>query len=236
MRMHTGRLSILTWTAALLLGSILLATTPAPAQEKPAPPAEPSVEPAASQEPAQGAQKPEASKEKRKKGAAVKRDGVPLEEGSTLPPRNLKKVGDHWTPYDPPDPESFPPDATLHIIVPGDTLWDLADLVFGNPYLWPQIWNENRYILDSHWIYPGDPLLLPARPTVVGEVVPQGQEGAPPAPQAATPEPESEDEEEVPTAEAPHDEQASAAPTHTPTPGSAHAPRSVPKIEPLADD
>ncbi|HEX9427905.1 MAG TPA: hypothetical protein VGA64_08960, partial [Candidatus Polarisedimenticolia bacterium] len=64
----------------------------------------------------------------------------------------MKKVGDHWTPYDPPDPESFAPGATLHIIVPGDTLWDLADLAFGNPYLWPQIWNENRYILDSHWI------------------------------------------------------------------------------------
>src|SRR5437773_3526066 len=107
------------------------------------------------------------------------RTGRPLEPGSTLPPTNLKKIGDHWTPYDPPDPESFPPEATLHIIVPGDCLWDLADLVFGNPYLWPQIWNENRYIQDSHWIYPGDPLLLPARPTVVGEVVPQVQEGAP---------------------------------------------------------
>lgn len=109
-------------------------------------------------------------------------------EAPTAPPRNLKKVGDHWTPYNPPDPESFPEGAVLHIIVPGETLWGLADLTYNNPYLWPQLWNENRYITDSHWIYPGDPLLVPARPVVVTdagagavppEIVPQGQEGAP---------------------------------------------------------
>jgi hypothetical protein len=119
------------------------------------------------------------------------------EQRRTSPPTNLKLVGDHWTPWDPPDPESFPPEATLHIIVRGDTLWDLADLTFNDPYLWPQIWNQNRYILDSHWIYPGDPLLIPMRPVVVTpagpnaaspQILPQGQEGAP---QAAFPPPPS---------------------------------------------
>jgi LysM domain len=126
---------------------------------------------------AQDAQKPEGS-------TTVTKQVEP----STAPPRNLKKVGDHWTPYNPPDPESFPEGAALHIIVPGETLWGLADLTYNNPYLWPQLWNENRYITDSHWIYPGDPLLVPARPVVVTdagpsaaapEIVPQGQEGAP---------------------------------------------------------
>lgn len=97
---------------------------------------------------------------------------------STRPPRNLKKVGDHWTPYDPPDPESFPEGAMIHIIVRGDTLWDLAQTHFENPYLWPQIWNENRYILDSHWIYPGDPLLVPPRPTIVSEMEPASDTGS----------------------------------------------------------
>jgi hypothetical protein len=83
-------------------------------------------------------------------------------EESTRPPTNLKKVGDHWTPWDP--PEAGPDD---YIIVKGDTLWDLAEKWLGDPYLWPQIWDENRYILDSHWIYPGDPLVVPGRPTVV---------------------------------------------------------------------
>jgi hypothetical protein len=36
----------------------------------------------------------------------------------------------------------------------------LAERFLGDPYLWPQIWERNQYILDAHWIYPGDPLLL----------------------------------------------------------------------------
>jgi LysM domain-containing protein len=238
--MHTGRLSIPARGATLLLGWALLGALPAAGQEVPgAKGSDPSVEAPAQQgsggtgeSAATGDQDQQRPKAKRR---AAKKDGVPLQPGSTLPPTNLKKVGDHWTPYDPPDPESFPPDATLHIIVPGDTLWDLADLVFGNPYLWPQIWNENRYIQDSHWIYPGDPLLLPARPTVVGEIVPQGQEGAPPVPEPQkveepeqAPAPEEEEEEETPVA--------AARPPAPPTPGTAHAPRTVPKLEPLADE
>jgi hypothetical protein len=81
---------------------------------------------------------------------------------ATRPPKNLKKVGDHWTPWDP--PAAGPDD---YIIQKDDTLWDLAGKWLGNPYLWPQIWEENRYILDSHWIYPGDPLVVPGRPTIV---------------------------------------------------------------------
>jgi len=84
---------------------------------------------------------------------------VPL-MADTQPPRDLKLVGDHWTPYDPPDPSTFPADARVHIIVPGDTLWDLAATFYGDPYLWPQLWEQNTYIRDSHWIYPGDPLLV----------------------------------------------------------------------------
>ena len=80
------------------------------------------------------------------------------------PPTDLNKVGDHWTPWDPP-----PAGPDQYIIQKGDTLWDLAGEWFGDPFLWPQVWDENRYILDSHWIYPGDPLVVPGRPTVVPE-------------------------------------------------------------------
>jgi hypothetical protein len=95
------------------------------------------------------------------------------------PPQPLHKVGDHWTPYDP--PSEFPPDVQVYTIQPGDTLWDLAQKFYGNPYLWPQLWEPNTYIKDAHWIYPGDPLL----------VVPKPGEAAPAAP-APEPEPAAE--------------------------------------------
>lgn len=88
---------------------------------------------------------------------------------SSVPPKNLRLVGDHWTPYNPPDPASFPAGAKVHIIVPGDTLWALAATYYGDPYLWPQLWEQNTYITDAHWIYPGDPLLIQGE-TETGEV------------------------------------------------------------------
>lgn len=74
------------------------------------------------------------------------------------PPRNLHQVGDHWTAWEP--PSEFPPGSELYTIERGDTLWDLAREAYGDPYLWPQLWEQNQYILDAHWIYPGDPLVL----------------------------------------------------------------------------
>jgi hypothetical protein len=74
------------------------------------------------------------------------------------PPEELHLVGDHWTAWDP--PSSFPEGTEVYIIVRGDTLWDLAGRFHGDPYLWPQLWERNQYILDAHWIYPGDPLAV----------------------------------------------------------------------------
>ncbi len=81
------------------------------------------------------------------------------------PPRDLKRVGDHWTAWDP--PAEFPAGAQIYTIVQGDTLWDLAARFYNNPYLWPQLWELNRYILDAHWIYPGDPLVVTIEVTPV---------------------------------------------------------------------
>ncbi len=73
------------------------------------------------------------------------------------PPQDLRWTGDHWTAWSPPQP---PAGAQIHVIQRGDTLWDLAARFYGDPYLWPQLWERNQYILDAHWIYPGDPLVL----------------------------------------------------------------------------
>lgn len=79
---------------------------------------------------------------------------------SSQPPRELHRVGDHWTAYNPPDPATYPAGARTHEIKAGDTLWALAAQYFNDPYLWPQLWESNTWITDAHWIYPGDVLLV----------------------------------------------------------------------------
>jgi len=81
-------------------------------------------------------------------------------------------IAPHWSKYK--YPESVPEGAPYHIIEKGDTLWDLSRTYLGNPYLWPQIWDQNRYVTDAHWIYPGDPLILPQIVLVSTQA---GQEG-----------------------------------------------------------
>lgn len=102
------------------------------------------------------------------------------QDTSGPPPRPLHKVGDHWTPYEP--PQEIPADAHVYIIQPGDTLWALAQKFLGNPYLWPQLWEQNQYIRDAHWIYPGDPLVVGVKAAEA-----PAPPSAPPAPEAAAP-------------------------------------------------
>jgi hypothetical protein len=81
-------------------------------------------------------------------------------KASSHPPKELHRVGDHWTAYNPPDPATYPPTAKTYTIKTGDTLWHLGNQFYGNAYLWPQLWESNTWITDAHWIYPGDVLLV----------------------------------------------------------------------------
>jgi hypothetical protein len=94
------------------------------------------------------------------------------------PPANLHFTGDHWTAWDP--PAEFPDGAELYLIRQGDTLWDLSGRFYGDPYLWPQIWEQNRYIQDAHWIYPSDPLVVGVEVTPIDELeeLPEIEDGA----------------------------------------------------------
>jgi len=70
------------------------------------------------------------------------------------------KVAAHSSRWDYPQEATPGPGQELHIVVKGDTLWDLGNKYLGNPFAWPQIWELNKWVKDPHWIYPGDPILV----------------------------------------------------------------------------
>lgn len=88
---------------------------------------------------------------------ALHTGGMAMAQG-TAPPRDLHLVGDHWTAWNP--PAEGPEGAQSYVIQQGDSLWSIAGQLLGDPYRWPVIWEQNQYILDSHWIYPGDMLFV----------------------------------------------------------------------------
>jgi hypothetical protein len=48
----------------------------------------------------------------------------------------------------------------IHLVRRGDTLWDLCDRYYSNPWQWPRIWSYNPQVTNPHWIYPGDQLRM----------------------------------------------------------------------------
>jgi LysM repeat protein len=105
-------------------------------------------------------------------------------------------VPKHWSKYD--YPEEIPAGVSYHIIEKGDTLWDLSRRYLGTPFLWPQLWEQNKYIQDAHWIYPGDPLIL-KKVEVIAEGAGQTPALPAPGPEAApTPAPVAGEEAESP--------------------------------------
>ncbi len=52
-----------------------------------------------------------------------------------------------------------------HTVVKDDTLWDLAQRYYSNPFEWRVIWNANRDVVDDpNWIYPAELLVIPGLP------------------------------------------------------------------------
>lgn len=57
------------------------------------------------------------------------------------------------TPYGQADQETY-----IHVVVKGDTLWDICQGLYANPWVWPKVWQMNPHITNPHWIYPGTEL------------------------------------------------------------------------------
>ncbi len=110
---------------------------------------------------------------------AIPAGAAKKQHASSHPPRELHRVGDHWTPYNPPDPATYPPNAKTYAIKRGDTLWGLAQQLYGNAYLWPQLWEANTWITDAHWIYPGDLLLVQGEVAAQAAAAQSGTSSAP---------------------------------------------------------
>jgi len=48
-----------------------------------------------------------------------------------------------------------PSEGIVHTVVAGDTLWDLSAKYLGSPWKWTEIWEQNRFLTNPHYIYPG---------------------------------------------------------------------------------
>ncbi len=47
-----------------------------------------------------------------------------------------------------------------HLVVRGDTLWDICEKYYGDPDLWPKLWEMNPFVTNPHLLSPGDVIAL----------------------------------------------------------------------------
>jgi hypothetical protein len=79
--------------------------------------------------------------------------------------------------------------AATHVVQKGDTLWSICEKYYGDPYLWPELWEMNKFITNPHWLKPGDIITL-LEYTKEGKPTPAKRELEASKPAEVAPEPE----------------------------------------------
>ena len=79
-------------------------------------------------------------------------------------------------------PEGYE-EGLVHTVAQGDTLWDLSAKYLGSPWLWPELWERNRFLTNPHYIYPGIQVVVNPPPSrqyswEFREAVPSAEPGA----------------------------------------------------------
>jgi len=71
-----------------------------------------------------------------------------------------------------------------HTVQKGDTLWDICQKYYGDPNLWPKLWEMNPFVTNPHLLKPGDIITLfeggPEKPEKMAE---PAQKAAPAVPE-----------------------------------------------------
>src|SRR5262245_30346488 len=102
-------------------------------------------------------------------GTAFAQAGVPKGPPQGPPPKNLTKQADgHISANASPANTA---DFEVHTVAMGETLSGIAADVMKDMKLWPQLWEQNEHIVNPHWIYPNDKILV-RRVTKITEATP----------------------------------------------------------------
>jgi hypothetical protein len=82
-----------------------------------------------------------------------------------------------------------------HTVVKGDTLWDICEKYYGDPDLWPKLWQMNPFITNPHLLNEGDVITLLEREPIKQPIVEASKKVEEiPAPVKKTAEPEAKPE------------------------------------------